>query len=143
MRTENAAEPAPSDREETKRTRRGLPITKRIARNGKVSYTFQVDTGTRPDGSRDRRRYTYATLAEAKREYTRIATDATAGTLVRRDKLTLGAFLSRMSRVPWNFGGGPVSIMLRSPDHCARWVRHVRRSRGRAQSVVPAGAGGR
>ena len=27
-----------------------------------------------------------------------------------------------MSRVPWNFGGGPVSIRLRSPDHCARRV---------------------
>jgi hypothetical protein len=26
----------------------------------------------------------------------------------------------RMSRVPWNFGGGPVNIRLRSPDHCAR-----------------------
>lgn len=94
MTNENVPEPAPSSREETKRARRGLPITKRIARNGKVSYTFQVDTGTRPDGSRDRRRYTYATLAEAKREYTRISTDATAGTLVRRDKLTLGAFLT-------------------------------------------------
>ena len=28
----------------------------------------------------------------------------------------------RMSRVSWNFGGGPVSIRLRSPgDHCIRW----------------------
>jgi hypothetical protein len=26
---------------------------------------------------------------------------------------------TRMSRVPWNFGGGPVSIRLRSPRHCA------------------------
>jgi hypothetical protein len=25
----------------------------------------------------------------------------------------------RMSRVSWNFGSGPVSIRLRSPDHCA------------------------
>jgi hypothetical protein len=25
----------------------------------------------------------------------------------------------RMSRVPWNFGGGPVSIRLRSPAHHA------------------------
>ena len=64
------------------------------ARNGKVSYTFQVDAGTKPDGSRDRRRYTYRTLAEAKREYARIMTEAAAGTLVRRDKVTLGAFLA-------------------------------------------------
>ena len=28
-----------------------------------------------------------------------------------------------MSRVPWNFGGGPVSIRLRSPDHRAPRVR--------------------
>ena len=26
---------------------------------------------------------------------------------------------SRLSRVPWNLGGGPVSIRLRSPRHCA------------------------
>ncbi|MDT5258833.1 MAG: hypothetical protein QOD10_3913 [Mycobacterium sp.] len=26
--------------------------------------------------------------------------------------------LRRMSRVPWIFGGGPVSIRLRSPGHC-------------------------
>ncbi len=27
--------------------------------------------------------------------------------------------VARLSRVPWNFGGGPVSIRLRSPGHCA------------------------
>ena len=94
MSTEAAADPTPADREKTKRTRRSLPITKRIARNGKVSYTFQLDAGTKPDGSRDRRRYTYTTLVEAKREYARIMTEAAAGTLVRRDKVTLGAFLA-------------------------------------------------
>src|SRR5258705_2998109 len=77
--------------------RRALPITKRIARNGKVSYTLQIDAGTKPDGSRDRRRYTYTTLAEAKREYARITTEAAAGRLVRRDKVTLGAFLTECS----------------------------------------------
>ena len=92
MSAEAAANPTPADREKANRTRRALPITKRIARNGKVSYTFQLDAGTKPDGSRDRRRYTYATLAEAKREYARIVTEAAAGTLVRRDKVTLGAF---------------------------------------------------
>jgi len=94
MSTEAAADPTHADREKTKRTRRALPITKRIARNGKVSYTFQLDAGTKPDGSRDRRRYTYTTLVEAKREYARIMTEAAAGTLVRRDKVTLGAFLA-------------------------------------------------
>ena len=31
----------------------------------------------------------------------------------------LVAVAERMSRVPWIFGGGPVSIRLRSPGHCA------------------------
>jgi len=92
MRTETAADPTPADREITKRARRALPITKRTARSGKVSYTFQIDAGTKPDGSRDRR-HTYPTLAEAKREHARIMTEATAGILVRRDKMTLGVLL--------------------------------------------------
>jgi hypothetical protein len=94
MRTETAADPTPADRELTKRTRRALPITKRTARSGKVSYTFQIDAGTKPDGSRDRRPYTYPTLAEAKREDARIMTEATAGTLVRRGKMTVVSFWS-------------------------------------------------
>ena len=94
MSTEAAGDPTTADREKSKRTRRALPITKRIARNGKVSYTFQIEAGTKPDGSRDRRRYTYPTLAEARREYARIMTESAAGTLVRRDKVTLGAFLA-------------------------------------------------
>ena len=43
MSTEAAGDPTTADREKSKRTRRALPITKRIARNGKVSYTFQID----------------------------------------------------------------------------------------------------
>jgi hypothetical protein len=57
MSAETAADPTTADREKSKRTRRALPITKRIARNGKVSYTLQIEAGTKPDGSRDRRRY--------------------------------------------------------------------------------------
>ena len=49
----------------------------------------------------------------------------------------------RMSRVPWNFGGGPVSIRLRSPDHCAPQVRQIRRTRVPARRAVSAGAGDR
>ena len=94
MGTEAAADRTPDDRERTQRSRRALPITKRVARNGKIRYTFQIDAAIKPDGSRDRRRYTYTTLAEAKREYARIITEAAAGTLVRRDKVTVGAFLT-------------------------------------------------
>ncbi|QLL05594.1 site-specific integrase [Mycobacterium vicinigordonae] len=77
-----------------KRTRRAEPITKHVAANGKVSYGFRVDIDIRPDGSRERQRFTYSTLAEAKREFRRITTEVAAGTFVRRDKTTLGVFLS-------------------------------------------------
>ncbi|WP_317188770.1 AMP-binding protein, partial [Mycobacterium avium] len=42
----------------------------------------------------------------------------------------------RLSRVPWNFGGGPVSIRLRSPRHCARRVRQVRRTHAQGRHAV-------
>lgn len=76
------------------RTRRAEPITKHVARNGAVSYRFRVDIGTRPDGSRERQWFTYATLAEARKELRRITTEVAAGTFVRRDKTTVGVFLT-------------------------------------------------
>jgi hypothetical protein len=57
------------DETKSKRTRRAEPITRRNAKNGAVTYTFQVDIGARPDGSRERQRFTFPTLAEARREY--------------------------------------------------------------------------
>ena len=51
--------------------------------------------------------------------------------------------ITRMSQVPWNFGGGPVSIRLRSPCHCARRVRQVRRSGARELCGASVGAGDR
>ena len=38
-----------------------------------------------------------------------------------------GGVVQRMSRVPWNFGGGPVSIRLRSRRDCCSRVRQFRR----------------
>jgi hypothetical protein len=46
-----------------------------------------------------------------------------------------------MSRVPLHFGGGPVSIRLRSLDHCARRVRQIWQFRVRALLGVSVGAG--
>lgn len=80
---------------EEKRTRRSEPITKRTAKNGGVSYTFQADVGVKPDGKRDRRRFTYRTLAEARKEYRRITTEVAAGTYVPGHSATLGEFLER------------------------------------------------
>ena len=83
-----------TDDQPKKRTRRTEPITRKVARSGKVSYTFQTDVGTRPDGSRDRQRFTYATLAEARREYRRITTEAAAGTFVKRHQVTVSDYLA-------------------------------------------------
>jgi selenocysteine lyase/cysteine desulfurase len=41
----------------------------------------------------------------------------------------IGGPSTRMSRVPWIFGGGPVSIRLRSRLECCSWVRRFRRRR--------------
>ncbi len=61
----------------------------------------------------------------------------------RLGRLIQPIYRLRMSRVPWNCGGGPVSIRLRSPRHCARRLRHVRRLRVRELLGVTVGAGGR
>lgn len=79
---------------QAKRTRRAEPITKHTAKNGTKSHWFVVDTGTRPDGSRDRQRFTYRTLKEAQREYRRITTEIASGTYVRRQKITVAEFLN-------------------------------------------------
>lgn len=88
MSTENTADQQP------KRTRRSEPITRRKAKSGATTYTFQVDIGTRPDGTRDRQRFTYSTLAEARREYRRVTTEVAAGTFVKRDRTTVAEFLT-------------------------------------------------
>ncbi|NVN51685.1 site-specific integrase [Mycolicibacterium hippocampi] len=79
---------------QAKRTRRAEPITLHEATNGTKSYWFVVDTGTRPDGSRDRQRFTYRTKAEAQREYRRITTEVASGTYVRRHRVTVAEFLT-------------------------------------------------
>ena len=63
MSTDTADKPMPDDREKTKRTRRAEPITKRVAKNGAISYEFRVDMGDKPDGTRDRRSSTTCTSA--------------------------------------------------------------------------------
>lgn len=74
---------------EEKRTRRSEPITKRVAKNGTVSYTFQVDVGEKPDGKRDRRRFTYPKMEEARKEFRRISAEVTAGTYSKPTTMTV------------------------------------------------------
>lgn len=83
MTTENpTTEPA-------KRTRRAEPITKRTAKNGAISYEFRIDLGEKADGSRDRRRFTFRTVKEARTEYRRISAEVAAGTYARPTTITV------------------------------------------------------
>jgi hypothetical protein len=75
--------------EQTKRTRRAEPITKRTAKNGSITYEFRADVGSKPDGTRDRRRFTYRTLSEARREYRRITSEVATGTYTRKSAITV------------------------------------------------------
>ncbi|MGO4615463.1 tyrosine-type recombinase/integrase [Nocardia sp. 2YAB30] len=73
----------------TNSARRAEPIDTRIAKNGSTTYTFQIDIGTKPDGTRIRQRFTYDTKTEARREYRRISAAVAAGTFVGRTDITL------------------------------------------------------
>ncbi|MEV0759446.1 site-specific integrase [Nocardia sp. NPDC050435] len=76
-------------RDKARRPRRAEPINRHEARNGKITYNFQVDVGTKPDGSRDRQQFTCRTMAEARREYRRITSAVADGTYVRLTTLTV------------------------------------------------------
>ncbi|APE38549.1 hypothetical protein BOX37_20445 [Nocardia mangyaensis] len=69
--------------------RRSEPIDTRTAKNGTKTYTFQLDTGTKPDGSRNRERFTYSTKTEARKEFRRISSEVEAGTYVGRTNITV------------------------------------------------------
>lgn len=73
----------------TKRTRRAEPINTHTAKNGTVTYWFQLDLGTKPDGSRDRRKFTYRTKTEARKELRRITSEVAAGTYHRPTSTTV------------------------------------------------------
>jgi integrase len=75
--------------EQTKRSRRAEPISRRVAKNGAVSYTFRADVGIRADGGRDRKRFTFPTYAEARREFRRISTEVARGSYVRQLDVTV------------------------------------------------------
>lgn len=77
------------ERGNAKRSRRAEPISKRVAKNGTVSYEFRADLGVKPDGTRDRRRFTYRTLAAARKELRRITSEVAAGTYHRPTAITV------------------------------------------------------
>lgn len=71
------------------RARRAEPITRRTSKSGSVTYEFRADVGSKPDGTRDRRRFTYRTLAEARREFRRITTEVASGSYARKSAITV------------------------------------------------------
>lgn len=82
--TETAAESTPATR-----PRRSEPINTHTARNGAVSYWFQLDVGTKPNGSRDRRKFTFRTKAEARKALRRISAAVAAGTYSKPTGITV------------------------------------------------------
>ena len=109
-------EPPP---QQTKRTRRAEPITKRTAKNGSVTYEFRADVGSKPDGTRDRRRFTYRTLAEARREYRRITSEVATGTYTRKSAITVAVACDE-----WLAGRrGIRSVTLQGYSHDLKAVR--------------------
>ncbi|BAX97122.1 integrase [Mycobacteroides stephanolepidis] len=114
---EDTAAPQPR-----KRTRRTDPITKRTAKNGTTTYAFQVDIGIRPDGSRERQRFTFPTLAKARSEYRRVTTEVAAGTFVRRDRTTVTEYLNE-----WLDGRRDVRPNTRAGyrDHLKPVIEHL------------------
>jgi hypothetical protein len=85
-------QPQPAERE--RRTRRADTISKHVAKSGATTYRFRVDVGVPTDRTRDRQWFTYARLAEARREYRRIVTEVAEGRFVKRDKITVAAFVN-------------------------------------------------
>ena len=68
---------------------RAEPIDKRTAHNGAVTYTFQIDVGVNPDGTRDRQRFTHDTLPAARKQYRRLSTEVAEGKCIRHTPLTV------------------------------------------------------
>jgi site-specific recombinase XerD len=76
-------------RKSSRQSPRAEPITRRVAKNGTVSYEFRAVVGVKPDGSPDRQRFSYRTVTEARKELRKISTNVAAGTYAKRIELTV------------------------------------------------------
>lgn len=54
-----------------------------------MTWTFQLDVGTKPDGTRDRERFTFDSQTQARREYRRISSEVAAGTYAKLLDITV------------------------------------------------------
>ena len=94
MSDQDETEPSPPSksgraRRSSRRSPRAEPIARRVAKNGTVSYEFRAIVGVKPDGSPERQRFSYRTLAEARKELRKITTQVAAGTYAKRIELTV------------------------------------------------------
>ncbi|GAB2706686.1 hypothetical protein [Nocardia thraciensis] len=62
-------------------------------RQRRQELLVRVDVGAKPDGTRERQRFTYSTLKEARREYRRITTEVAEGRYAPRTTITVGEYL--------------------------------------------------
>ena len=70
-------------------TRKTDPIKRVELADGRTRYRFVVDVGTKPDGKRDQRTFTYDSLKEARAERARIISESAKGTYVKPTKTTV------------------------------------------------------
>jgi len=65
------------------------PIKRIELADGRVRYRFVVDVGTKPDGKRDQRTFTFDSMREARTERARIISESARGTYVKPSKVTV------------------------------------------------------
>ncbi|WP_176739753.1 tyrosine-type recombinase/integrase [Micromonospora aurantiaca (nom. illeg.)] len=63
--------------------------------DGRTRYRFVIDVGTKPDGKRDQRTFTFDRLTDARAERARIISERAKGSYVRPSKVTLNDHLDQ------------------------------------------------
>jgi integrase len=71
------------------------PIRKITTKSGETRYRFIIDVGTKPDGKRDQRCFTFRTYKEAKTERAKIISDRSRGTFVKPTKVTVAEAIDK------------------------------------------------
>lgn len=82
------------------------PIKRVELGDGRVRYRFVIDVGTKPDGKRDQRTFTYDSKKEAIAERAKIIAAKAAGTYVRPAKVTVAQLVEAWLKGKRNLGKG-------------------------------------
>jgi integrase len=70
------------------------PIKRVVLKDGRVRYRLTIDVGTKPDGRRDQRTFTFDSLREARAERGRIISERARGIYVKPSKTTVAEICS-------------------------------------------------